>query len=237
MNKTIVVSDEISSKSLLNLKKMGYTILTIKSCNWLEKPVSTHADMFITKIDSKILADSAIHGLFTNFVDDDIMIYCNRGECINKTLVYPQNVGFNCVKIGKNLICNKKHTCKSVIEYALLNNINILDVKQGYAKCSTCVISDNAIITEDESIYKCAIKNNIDVLKIRKGFVKLSGYDYGFIGGSSGLIEKNLIAFNGNIFLHPDGNKIHKFCYDHSVGIISLCSDVLHDIGSIIRIC
>ena len=44
----------------------------------------------------------------------------------------------------------------------------IINVKQGYAKCSICVVSDNAIITADKGIAKAAIQNRIDVLEITR---------------------------------------------------------------------
>ncbi len=187
-----------------------------------------------------MFCDKTVHNLFTCKMPDsneeNKIIFCDRGVDIQNNYGYPYNIGFNCVNVGNKLICNKKYSCKTVLDYAEKNGIEILDVKQGYAKCSTCVVADNAIITEDESIAWRAEENGIDVLKIEKGYVKLDGYDYGFIGGCSGLIENNLLAFNGNINLHPEYEKIHEFCKRHGVQIIGLCGREPMDIGSIIRI-
>lgn len=236
MSKLIVVSENIYPESKIKLCKMGFTLLDFKSQCSIEKSVSAHPDMFITQLGDKLIYDNAINKLFTNLRGKENIIESDMGQDSEKILEYPHNIGFNCVKVGDKLICNKKYTCSRVIKYAGENGIEILDVKQGYAKCSTCVISDNAIITEDESIAECAEKNGIDVLRIQKGHVKLDGYDYGFIGGCSGLIENKLVAFNGNVFLHPDCKRILDFCYNHSVGIVNLCDKELYDVGSIIRI-
>ena len=46
----------------------------------------------------------------------------------------------------------------------------ILHTNQSYAKCSSAVVGENAIITSDESIYRVCIENKIDVLKISVGY-------------------------------------------------------------------
>ena len=83
-------------------------------------------------------------------------------------------------------------------------------MNQGYAKCSTAVC-DRGIITADETIYSACCENGINALKITQGNVKLSGYEYGFIGGASGIIDGKLTFF-GDIRKHPDYLKIKEFC-------------------------
>ena len=58
----------------------------------------------------------------------------------------------------------------------------------------------------------------------------------GFIGGASGLLEKNLLAFNGDIKMHHDSEIIIDFCKNVHVDTICLNSGKLKDIGSILRI-
>jgi len=234
MNKYLAVDYRISSKSEISLLKMGYKLIKIHQSNSLEYPVGAHPDMFMTKIDEYLFVSGTVHNLFTNFGSK--IIICNREVSEDHCLRYPYDIEFNCVQVGNKLICNKKYTNRTVVEYAEKNDITVIDTKQGYAKCSTCVVGDNAVITEDDSIAENAAEYGIDVLKISKGSVGLDGYNYGFIGGASGLIENKLLAFNGNLHSHPDFDKIFKFCFDRGVGIVSLSDDELYDIGSIIRI-
>lgn len=56
----------------------------------------------------------------------------------------------------------------------------------------------------------------------------------GFIGGASGLINKNLLCFNGDIKTHPDYENINSFCKNVGVEVYSLNKGMLKDIGSII---
>ena len=74
------------------------------------------------------------------------------------------------------------------------------------------------------------------MLVIEKGDIKLEGMEYGFIGGTCGLIGPRLLAFCGNIEKHRDYKQIKAFAKRHNTDLISLCSGKLIDIGSIIPI-
>ena len=110
----------------------------------------------------------------------------------------------------------------------------MINVKQGYCKCSICIVDDNSIITSDEGIYKEVIKYGIDCLLIQKGHIDLFELDYGFIGGCSGLISDKTLMFFGDIKKHPDYNKINTFVSSKNKTIISLSDENLLDLGSLI---
>lgn len=149
---------------------------------------------------------------------------------------YPKITSLNVCIFGNNLICNTKFTDKNIIDICRENKFHIFHTNQGYTKCSSVVISSNAIITADESIYKLCRENKIDVLKIFPGDIILDGYDYGFIGGTCGFIDKNTLAFSGNIKLHKNYYDIRNFAQNYGVDLLSLSNDKLCDIGGILPI-
>lgn len=148
---------------------------------------------------------------------------------------YPNNVMLNCVVLNDKLICNTKTIADEVLQMAIRDNLKIINVNQGYTKCSTCIVNENAIITSDKSIYK-SCRNEMDVLLIRQGYIELTGTDYGFIGGSSFKYNRNTLVFIGNIKLHPDYESIKSFVENHNVKLLSLTENTMIDIGSIIPI-
>lgn len=148
---------------------------------------------------------------------------------------YPNNVMLNCVVLNDKLICNTKTIADEVLQMAIQDNLKIINVNQGYTKCSTCIVNENAIITSDKSIYK-SCRNEMDVLLIRQGYIELSGTDYGFIGGSSFKYNRNTLVFSGNVKLHPDYESIKSFVENHNVELFSLTENTMIDIGSIIPI-
>lgn len=150
---------------------------------------------------------------------------------------YPNNILLNGAFTGDYYICKKVHSDKNLLLWYINNGIKIIDVNQGYARCSTAIISNNAIITDDEAIYQaCKNYNNIDVLKISKGSIKLNGYNYGFIGGCCFKADKSSLIFFGNPKLHTDYENIKAFCRNYNVELIAINSGILTDIGGVVTI-
>ena len=148
---------------------------------------------------------------------------------------YPNDCLLNFADIGDYIICNKAILTKEIVE--LLPNKQIIDVKQGYSKCSVCICKYNTIITDDISIYNAVLQyDNIKSLLVEKGSVRIDKYDYGFIGGCCGLIDKDILLFNGDLSTHSDFDKIKNFLYDNNVKYIDIKGKPLTDIGSIIPI-
>lgn len=146
---------------------------------------------------------------------------------------YPDDAAYNVASTGRFNIHNFKYTDKTILSEIKGEKIF---VTQGYSKCSLCIVDENSVITEDEGIAKALKRHNIDVLKISAGDVRLKGLDYGFLGGASGKIKKNVLAFAGDITSHRDYKKILEFCIKRNVKPISLCEGQLTDIGSIIPV-
>lgn len=150
---------------------------------------------------------------------------------------YPYNTELNAAAVGKNLFCLQKYTNPNILHSGVYDIIN---VKQGYAKCSVCVVDDNSIITADIKIHEKARERNINSLLIRQGDVKLNGYGYGFIGGAAGKITlrngNDSLVFFGNAEKHGDYDKIAEFCRERRVKIISLTDRELYDFGGFLPV-
>ncbi len=233
-NRTVFVDNRIYQESIKRLNKMGYSIIKIPNNPSFDEPISAHPDMNMVKIGNNWYVHPFVHSLFTNC--DDVMIcepICNSSK--GEIYEYPYDIYLNCAFLGNKIICNKKHTHRSILDFAVDNGIEIIDSNQGYSKCAICIVDGNSIITEDYGIKNRCDEFGIDVLLIEKGHVGLNGYDYGFIGGCCGLIENDILVFNGCIEKHPDYIKIEKFCSDRGVNIVSLSSDKLYDVGTIVR--
>ncbi len=146
---------------------------------------------------------------------------------------YPNDIALNFTIIDRFIIGNSDFADKAL--KANTKSLINLKVKQGYCKCSCLVIDENAIITDDKSIYNVAVENGIDSLLVSKGDILLPGHEYGFIGGASGKISKNEVLFFGDITKHREYKKIADFITKHGCEIISL-NFPLTDFGGIISI-
>ncbi len=212
------------------LNEYGIRIITPDFINILPVYISEHPDMNIFHFGNKKIflvnkaAGESLSDFECNFISE------TQGS------EYPNDCLFNCVRIGNKFICNEKTVSKDILNCAYDSGLQIINVKQGYTKCSVCVIDSNSIITDDESIYKSASDYFDDILLIGKGSIKLETKEYGFIGGATGKIGKNILAFNGRIESHTDHNKIFDFLNKHCITAIELNTGVLKDIGSIIPV-
>lgn len=232
MNKTIILDSRTSKKSVETLSELGFDIIYVPQNKCFDLPVSAHPDVFITKIKDKWFSDACLEHLFEQFGNIE---FCSREIGETQIIKYPYDCSFNCVSLGNFLICNKKITNNEILNFAKETNMNILHTNQGYSKCSICKVNENAIITEDTQIHRIAIEHGINSLLIQKGHVVLDGYEYGFFGGCTGLIENNLLAVNGDISKHPNYKEILEFSRQQKVELINLNNEQLYDIGTVLR--
>ena len=231
MNKAILSAEyPVFAESL---KNRGFKIIESVNIEKLIPYERRHADMQCLIIDDTAFVLSCCSEIAESLKLDHKVILC--GDNIDSN--YPDNVPLNAAVVGNNVIARLNSLDAKVKEYCINRGYTLINVRQGYAKCSCAVVSDNALITADKGIYNSLKETNIDVLLIQEGRVRLEGADYGFIGGASGLdvtSGKRTLYFTGDIAKHPDHERIKAFCAKHETAIISLSESALTDIGGIV---
>lgn len=212
--------------------KLAVKVVNVTQNKLLDAPVSLHADILANYVGKSLFLIDKHQTELCNFIKD------NGGKYVlidDVKSPYPNDCLLNFADIGDYIICNKTILTENVVEF--LPDKKIIDVKQGYSKCSVCICKHNTIITDDISIYNTVSQyDDIKSLLVEKGSVNILKYDYGFIGGCCGLVDKNVLLFNGDITSHSDFDKIKNFLYDNEVKYIDIKGKPLTDIGSIIPI-
>lgn len=198
----------------------------------IHNSTANHADMLCNHLGNKtFVVDKDNEELKNTLRNLEFNVVINKNSLGNE---YPEDCALNCVTVGNKLICNPDTIDKSMLFYYKNNNFKIIETNQGYTKCNVCVVDNNSIITSDKSIYEYA-KEDLDVLLIEDGNISLAEYDTGFIGGCSGLIDKNTMVFVGDIKTHPSFKKIEYFLRERNVEPVALFpGEMLEDVGSII---
>ncbi len=207
-------------------------VLSVAANRSIDPFVSTHADMAALHLGGKqILIDKAQKKLGKALADIGFDVFETSTEIKGE---YPDDIKLNFSLIGEYLIGNTKYADEKILHFT--TDKTVLHVRQGYCKCSSLVVTENALITDDESIYRKSLENGIEALLVSKGDVLLEGHGYGFIGGASGKISNDTVVFFGDISQHRDSDKIIDFLSEHACGFISTDDGPLRDIGSIIPI-
>ena len=112
----------------------------------------------------------------------------------------------------------------------------MVNVNQGYAKCSTIVLDEETLLTDDKSIGREASKHIKKVFVLKQDEVLLKGYDHGFIGGSCGKLDKDLLCFAGHIPQTAFGDSLKKILRDTDMRYLETGNGQIRDIGGIIPI-
>ena len=230
-----IVDKRIPQTIETNLNNIGVNIIKSTACSNTYDAIKYHPDISVCKLNyNNIVVAPNVYDYYKEVLKPyGFNVICGESTIKNK---YPYNIHYNIVILEKFAIHNFKYTDKAILDYIERNNIEKINVSQGYCKCSICVVDNNSIITSDEGIYKEVIKYGIDCLLIEKGHIDLFELNYGFIGGCSFLLSHNELAFIGNIKKHPDYDKILNFVESKNKKLISLSNDKLIDLGSVIQL-
>lgn len=282
----IFLSEDACAPLTDALKNEGHEIYKIKSTDIVYPVVSSHADIYMCLVGDTLLIDDMIEtdpslkhtydidacDVISSDSDDEDTdeyffvpaittpdgthrIVFNMGSIGYE---YPDDVPYNAVVTDRFFIHNTDLTAHEVLERARFAGLQIINVRQGYTRCSCLPVGSNAFITADEGIAKSlrawnelikseaasaaadgdeaeatSLMNDIiDILLIRQGYIHLKGFDHGFIGGTAGAVGRK-IYFNGDLNEHPDSDIIIRFIEDHGYEPVWFNDEPLTDIGSI----
>ena len=214
------------------LKKLGISIIKVPDNLYVDERLSGHADLSVFHRGGKeLLLAPYLKG--SKFAEDmmDRGFEVSFAE-IEQQAEYPLDAQLNCCLAGQKIIAAPGVICTEIVNYFTNERgYQLISCKQGYARCSVCVVDENAIITADRGIAAAARKNGIEVLAIHPGFIALEGFPYGFIGGAAFKIAKDTLAFTGTLEQHPDKEAIERFLAERKVRPVYITSYPAFDIG------
>jgi len=216
------------------LVSRGFEPLPMPPFEKLPSPVASHPDMLLFISDGVLITHKDYYDVAKAEIDriasaGKLSVLLSDEEIGN---TYPHDILFNAATVGNFVLCLEKSVSKHIRALADETGRKIFNVNQGYTKCSTVVVNNNAVITSDRTVALAARECGIDLLFVRPGYINLPGYDTGFIGGASGRLGDK-IYFCGNLDTHPDAMAIRAFCAAHCRTAISLSNEPLFDAGTV----
>ena len=223
-----VLSSQVS-KSFF--EKTNINTLSLKPYSLLDTPVSSHADMLLCVIENTVFT-------YNDYYYNNVELFEKIEEKYNVIKVfgcereYPGDVKLNVLVMGKTIVGRLSSVAEEIVDFARQNGYTLVDVKQGYAACSTLVINKNAAITSDFGIHNALIKNGIKSLFVSTSSITLDGYNCGFIGGSGG-VSHGVAYFFGDIKNHVDFEKISEFLKEQNCTVFSILGGGVYDFGGI----
>lgn len=210
-------------------------VIPVEPCLDLPEGIASHADLQLLHLGGNSVLTASCSNECENLLRAIGMDIKKADAILGGE--YPEDCALNAEILGKNIILNPDAADKKLLEYIYTNNMDIIFVKQGYAKCSVLAVCNDAIITADRGIAKTAESHEIEVLLIQPGGIYIKGYDTGFIGGCGGMIESKILGTSGSMKLLKDYDNIKDFLRNRNIYIENLGGKELCDIGGILPLC
>lgn len=230
---TVCISENANRILKDALRDKGYELIEIAGTDKVYNTISSHSDIYLCKICGElIVAPVQLPLLQEKLLKHGIGYMLGVSDPGSQ---YPENVRYNAAQIGRRLIHNTKHSDPAVLLAAKEHGLELIDVKQGYTKCSLVVVDEDSAITSDMGLSAVLKKHGLDILTTTQGHVRLEGFPYGFLGGASGRVG-NEIIFNGDLSVHPDFQAIKEFIQKRGLEAVWFEEYPIEDIGSIIHI-
>ena len=224
--KYVIVAENFPEDSAEKLKKYGEVVRT-RANKKLLRGLDTHTDILVHPLPSgELVVDRDNFEYYKKIFPDKKIL--SSHSCLSKK--YPKDVPLNAFTFKNYFIHNLKFTDKVLLDYYKNSGYEMINIKQGYGKCSSLVTED-FVITSDGGIYE-SLRDLIPIYKINHGEIRLQNFKYGFIGGASGVLGKK-IFFTGDFSHHSSYEEILKIIkkYDYEIEILS--KDPIEDYGSI----
>ena len=137
---SVLIDYRTNIKSIKKLNELGIKVYKTTRTNSLYDAVLGHPDMVIHHLlGNKFIISPENVDYFNNI--PGIEIFAGRSTLKSS---YPEDIAYNAARVGNYLIHNFRYTDKLLLEKT--EELIKIDVKQGYSKCSVCVINNNAIM-------------------------------------------------------------------------------------------
>ena len=236
--KICIVDERMPGAAKKRLSLEGFYIIEARASKRLPEPLSAHPDMLFFFHENTLISSAEYCDEYP-FIFEDLSRLIPRltltltGDTFEKE--YPRDAIFNALVMGNKIFFKENSVSKAVIEYAKARGLEAVNVRQGYPACTTLPLSESAAITADEGMARALSEKGISTTLINNGDIALPPYEYGFIGGASGIFRDKLY-FIGDYRTHRDAEKIEVAAKNAGLIPVSLGAFPLTDLGRIIFI-
>lgn len=230
---TILIGEKYARYLSKSLEKLDITAIFVPNNPDIDPRMSGHADLSLLHAGGErlylapYLRGSALSERLLELGAE--LVYPE----MTQSPEYPRDAQLNLCAAGRAVFYCEKSACKDIVDYlTIVRRLSAVRGRQGYTRCSTCVVDEHSIITADSMIYAAAIHAGYDALLISAGHIDLSGFEYGFIGGAAFKLSRRVLAFTGSLDIHPDRLRILDFLSVCGIEPVYLTAQPLFDIGS-----
>lgn len=235
----LIVDYRTSDKELQRLLSFGFNLIPTEKVSSLYEAVDGHPDLQFFRIEKKVIAHQ---GLCKNQME----LLSKLGASIilgnsSLSLPYPKNIPYNAL-LSPDLFMHRLDSTDPIIlneiqELKKSKDISLVNVRQGYSRCSCAYVGNNSYITEDIVMTERLLALGKHVFYQKHSNVYLEGFDFGFIGGAISLISihgEELVLISGSLDSYFYGNELKEFLKRRNIRYECIGKGKLMDRGTII---
>lgn len=218
----VIIDERVDKNIEKYFLDLGYEIIKVKKSEGIYSEISSHTDIFCVKINDTVI--SQVNTFDCNLNNKYRFL---TGDNVGNS--YPYCAKYNVCIVDNYAIHNLDITDNTVLNVLKEKGYKLINVKQGYSRCSILPLGNMACVTSDMGIYNVLVKNNFDVLYLDPSDLDIKLFDSygeystmsGFIGGCSTVLNDTVIFF-GDLdkfkckdklleFLNSKGFKVKDF--------------------------
>ena len=234
--KTAIVDGRIDRECELSLVRRGFKVIKLPPHKRLSEAVCSHTDMLLFSLENELIFTAEYCEEYPELFSALYPLFKGRKLTFSSDELsekYPSDCALNALIFGKSIFAKLPSLSESIKESAKKQGYNLINVNQGYPKCTVLKLSDSAAITADCGMARALSQHGIRVTLINEGHIALPPHNFGFIGGAAGVYE-SCVFFLGSLEAHPDCEKIKAAAEAEGLCCISLSSGRLTDLGGIL---
>lgn len=222
-----------TDEEINNLLSLDLNVIKVPKTNKVYDAIDGHPDIQMNilknKSSAQIIVQKDISNQFKKILEENHLKYILSKTSLSNT--YPGDVILNSFILDDYFIHNLKSSDENLLKSQ--SGKKFIHISQGYSKCSILPVRDKALITSDTGIYNTLSQFGFDILLVPPGDILLPSLNYGFIGGTGGMISDNVMCFFGELSNYEHGEKVKQFLYKYDVSHIALRKGKLIDRGSL----
>lgn len=226
-NKYKCVMNTADREVVETFQKRGFDIIPVIESDRVSRPINRHSDVLYKMISGDCIYVSSCQKANKQLLED-----CGYQVKLFDGLEpgYTTECRLNYISNDKHIIYNPKTAMQ--IDDLITEAKKLVKVKQGYTRCSVIDLGGKAYITSDEGIYAALKKEQIDCYLFNNREIRLEGYDRGFIGGSSCVLDNHHILIFGDISQRSEKLELQEFVYRYGYELEFIENKTITDIGS-----
>lgn len=230
------VDYRITHEELKNLEKLNINPIIVPKTSTVYKAIDGHPDIQLNILKNnsshKVIVHKDICSDFKENLNSNHIEYIVSKNSLSYT--YPEDIILNAVVLDNYFIHTLKYTDENLLKSQ--EGKTLINIPQGYSKCSVLPVRENALITSDKGIVNSLKDYDFDILLIPPSDILLPSLNYGFIGGTGGIISQDRMAFFGELEHYRYGEEVKNFLYKYDVEPVPLRKGKLIDRGSLLVI-